>query len=281
MTAAIATSDVVLTAASTAIAFVPIGDPLTVGEVSGDLAALDFQGVAVLARFTGARSGEVLVAVEQAVADALANSPLGALDLSAALAPGLEAAAGTLGKVTMSPGQALAPALALETLLSKPDGLYVPLLHEGVVRAVFAMTVSDTSPVAASPSAPEYPTKEEHARTAAAAAASAAADARAVAEATPTVTAYNPPLIAHGLELLRDVAMEVTAQIGSTRMTVSELLSLTDGAVIELDRAAGAPADLLVNGHLIARGEVVVIDENFGLRITEIVTTDELAAARA
>jgi flagellar motor switch protein FliN/FliY len=78
--------------------------------------------------------------------------------------------------------------------------------------------------------------------------------------------------------MLRDVAMEVTAQIGSTRMTVSELLNLADGAVIELDRSAGAPADLLVNGHLIARGEVVVIDENFGLRITEIVS-DEAAVA--
>jgi len=51
-----------------------------------------------------------------------------------------------------------------------------------------------------------------------------------------------------------------------------ELLALNEGAVVELDRAAGAPADLLVNGHLIARGEVVVIDEQFGLRITEVTT---------
>jgi flagellar motor switch protein FliN/FliY len=54
-------------------------------------------------------------------------------------------------------------------------------------------------------------------------------------------------------------------------MSVRELLSLTPGTVIELDRLAGGPADLLVNGRLIARGEVVVIDENFGIRITEIV----------
>jgi flagellar motor switch protein FliN/FliY len=79
--------------------------------------------------------------------------------------------------------------------------------------------------------------------------------------------------------MLRDVAMEVTAQIGSTRMTVSELLALSDGAVVELDRAAGAPADLLVNGHLIARGEVVVVDENFGLRITEIVLSEPAIAS--
>ena len=84
------------------------------------------------------------------------------------------------------------------------------------------------------------------------------------------------PAMLRGLELLRDVSMDVTAQIGSTRMTISELLNLSEGAVVELDRAAGAPADLLVNGHLIARGEVVVIDENFALRITEIIS-DETA----
>jgi flagellar motor switch protein FliN len=76
----------------------------------------------------------------------------------------------------------------------------------------------------------------------------------------------------HSLDLLRNVAMEVTVEIGRTRMTVQELLSLYPGEVIELDRAASAPADLLVNGTLIARGEIVVVDEDFGLRISEIVT---------
>ena len=65
--------------------------------------------------------------------------------------------------------------------------------------------------------------------------------------------------------------MEVTAELGRTRMTVRELLSLAPGAVVELDRAAGSPADVLVNGTLLARGEVVVVDEDFGIRITEIV----------
>jgi flagellar motor switch protein FliN/FliY len=74
------------------------------------------------------------------------------------------------------------------------------------------------------------------------------------------------------LDLLRHVAMEVTVEIGRTRMTVGELLSLHPGEVVELDRAASAPADLLVNGTLIARGEVVVVDEDFGLRISEIIT---------
>ncbi|MGY1727574.1 flagellar motor switch protein FliN [Geodermatophilus sp. SYSU D01062] len=87
----------------------------------------------------------------------------------------------------------------------------------------------------------------------------------------------------NSLDLLRHVAMEVTVEIGRTRMTVGELLSLHPGEVVELDRAASAPADLLVNGTLIARGEVVVVDEDFGLRISEIVTdaAAELGAAQA
>jgi len=74
------------------------------------------------------------------------------------------------------------------------------------------------------------------------------------------------------LDLLSNVEMDVTAELGRTRMTVRELLSLTPGVVVELDRMAGSPIDLFVNGTLIARGEVVVIDEEFGVRITEIVS---------
>jgi flagellar motor switch protein FliN/FliY len=76
-----------------------------------------------------------------------------------------------------------------------------------------------------------------------------------------------------GIELLHGVAMEVTVELGRTRMSVRELLALSPGDILELDRAAGSPADLLVNGRLIARGEVVVVDEDFALRVTEIVTT--------
>ncbi|MFZ4515044.1 MAG: flagellar motor switch protein FliN [Acidimicrobiia bacterium] len=73
------------------------------------------------------------------------------------------------------------------------------------------------------------------------------------------------------LDLLRDVELGVTAELGRRRMVVRDLLALAPGTVIELDRAAGSPIDVLVNGTLIARGEVVVIDEEFGIRITEIV----------
>lgn len=77
--------------------------------------------------------------------------------------------------------------------------------------------------------------------------------------------------VAHPLSLLNDVELGVTVELGRTRILLRDLLALTPGAVIELDRAAGSPVDMLVNGTLIARGEVVVVDEEFGIRVTEIV----------
>jgi len=79
------------------------------------------------------------------------------------------------------------------------------------------------------------------------------------------------------LELLNDVEMEVTAELGRKRIPVRDLLSLTPGAVVELDRAAGSPVDVLVNGTVIARGEVVVIDEEFGIRIVEVLGREDHA----
>jgi flagellar motor switch protein FliN/FliY len=81
--------------------------------------------------------------------------------------------------------------------------------------------------------------------------------------------------VATRLDQLTHVEMEVTVEIGRTRMTVGALLGLAPGQVVELDRAAGAPVDLFVNGTLLARGEVVVIDEDFGFRVTEIVSSRE------
>ena len=76
------------------------------------------------------------------------------------------------------------------------------------------------------------------------------------------------------LRRLRDVLVELTVEIGRTRMTVGETLELRPGSVVALNRMAGEPVDLLVNGRRIARGEVVVVDEEFGLRITEIGVAD-------
>ncbi len=72
------------------------------------------------------------------------------------------------------------------------------------------------------------------------------------------------------LARLHDVPVELTVEIGRTRMTIGETLALGPGAIVSLNRLAGEPVDLLVNGTPIARGEVVVIDEEFGLRITDV-----------
>jgi flagellar motor switch protein FliN/FliY len=77
------------------------------------------------------------------------------------------------------------------------------------------------------------------------------------------------------MRLLSDVEMGVTVELGRTRMTVRHLLALAPGTIVELDKAAGSPVDVLVNGTLMARGEVVVIDEEFAVRISEIVTPEK------
>lgn len=73
------------------------------------------------------------------------------------------------------------------------------------------------------------------------------------------------------IKLLMDVNMELTVELGRTKKSIKEILGMGEGTVIELDKLAGEPVDVLVNGQLIAKGEVVVIDENFGVRVTEIV----------
>lgn len=76
------------------------------------------------------------------------------------------------------------------------------------------------------------------------------------------------------IDLLRDVMMGVSVELGRTRMPVQQILGLIPGSIIELDRAAGAPVDVMVNGKLIAHGEVVVVDEEFAVRISEICSPD-------
>jgi flagellar motor switch protein FliN/FliY len=78
----------------------------------------------------------------------------------------------------------------------------------------------------------------------------------------------------HSLDVLSEVEMGLTAELGRTRMLVRDILNLAPGSVIELDRAAGSPVDILVNGTLLARGEVVVVDQEYGVRITEIIGRD-------
>ncbi len=75
------------------------------------------------------------------------------------------------------------------------------------------------------------------------------------------------------IDLVADIPVRVTVELGRTRKNISDILNMTPGSVIELDKMAGEPVDILVNGKLVAKGEVVVIDENFGVRITEILSS--------
>jgi flagellar motor switch protein FliN/FliY len=88
-----------------------------------------------------------------------------------------------------------------------------------------------------------------------------------------------PPAGEVDLSRLTDVSVELTVEVGRTRMSLGETLSLGPGSVVTLDRLADQPVDLLVNGRPIARGEVVVIDEQFGLRITEVAGAEPLEPA--
>lgn len=85
---------------------------------------------------------------------------------------------------------------------------------------------------------------------------------------------FNPKEIAN-IDLIMDVPLQITVELGKSKKTIREILALGPGSVIELDKLAGEPVDLLVNGKLLAKGEVVVIDENFGIRVTDIISPIE------
>jgi flagellar motor switch protein FliN/FliY len=224
-------SAVVTAAAQAAAALVPAAAELVPGAPVNDPDRVPLPPTAasaVSAGLSGEVSGDIVLVVSSDIVEALANSPVGPMDVAAALRPALEAAAATLGRVRVASERTEEPLSALDGLRDKGMFVAVPLTAGGEHQATLAIQVT-----------------------------------------LPTTAQTQPR---GSLDLLRHVAMEVTVEIGRTRMTVQELLSLHPGEVVELDRAASAPADLLVNGTLIARGEVVVVDEDFGLRISEIVT---------
>jgi flagellar motor switch protein FliN/FliY len=221
-------------AAQAIVTLLPATSDLTVGAPQPP-ALIDtsaWAGAAV-APLSGTRDGMVGVLVGAELVSALAESPMGPLELGAAVQPSLDAAAAALG-TTAGAGRTLDAADLVEAIRSAT--VAVPLVAGGTTAAVLLVSAEAPAPAAAPP----------HGRG--------------------SGTTSRP-----GIELLHGVAMDVTVELGRTRLSVRELLALTPGDVLELDRAAGSPADLLVNGRLIARGEVVVVDENFALRVTEIV----------
>ena len=103
-----------------------------------------------------------------------------------------------------------------------------------------------------------------------------AAPAETVAPASFTnFAATTSPAAANDINMILDIPVQLTVELGRTRIPIKHILQLAQGSVVELDALAGEPMDVLVNGYLIAQGEVVVVNEKFGIRLTDIVTPSE------
>jgi len=288
--------EVARTAAEALAALLPASEQLEAGAAQpGTEHITTLFAAAVIADLGGPVSGRVGVLVADELTAALSSSPMGQLDLAAAVQPALDAAAAALGG-TAQAGRSV----SLDDVVTDMAGDFtaVPLMGSTILAAVLVpdttLEVAAAAPgaaqaAAAAPAAPAdvpaMPATAEARTTEAQAAPAASAATPAGVEQHTLPPVPGPPVEGNvrsiatgrrGIEMLHGVEMEVTVELGRTRMAVRDLLALTPGAVLALDRAAGSPADLLVNGRLIARGEVVVVDEDFGLRITEIL--DQSAA---
>ena len=137
---------------------------------------------------------------------------------------------------------------------------------------------------------PDSPSQEEQDAMAAewAAALAEAAPAPAVASevvaevpeqvSTPSFANFTPTTGAgpgNDINMILDIPVQLTVELGRTRIPIKNILQLAQGSVVELDALAGEPMDVLVNGYLIAQGEVVVVNDKFGIRLTDIVTPSE------
>src|SRR5690349_12947746 len=195
-------------AAQAALAVLPTSRELAVAAPIAATVDVLPEGQAVTAKFSGAANGEVVVVVGQDLADALKESPLGELDLTAAVRPALEAAARVFGPVVLDPGVVMEPGVALSALAAKDDAVVVPLVEGEDVRAVLALALSP------------WPAEE-----------TGQIDVAAPRE------SMSPAMMRGGLDMLHDVEMEVPAKLARTRMNVPELVSLIPGAVLDRDPA--------------------------------------------
>ncbi len=115
----------------------------------------------------------------------------------------------------------------------------------------------------------------------------AAMSEQAVAEEAPSAAAQSADIfpsfggggagagMMNELEMILDIPVQITVELGRTKITIKNLLQLAHGSVVELEAMAGEPMDVLVNGTLIAQGEVVVVNDKFGIRLTDIITPSE------
>lgn len=172
-----------------------------------------------------------------------------------------------LGKITP-------PALQLTGEWTLANGKSIPLIQvisvahaQALVGKMLASALTMEEPAAALPASPSV-----------SAPAASAGPATTVQPVQFTSFDQQPSVLGpnnKNLDLVLDVGLNLTVQLGTTELNIKQVLELTRGSVVELDRVAGEPVDLLANGKLIAKGEVVVIEDNFGLRITSIVSPQD------
>ena len=86
---------------------------------------------------------------------------------------------------------------------------------------------------------------------------------------------HTEPKIGRGLDFLYDIPLQISVEVGRSKILLKDLLKMTEGYVIELDKLAGEPLDLYVNSRLIARGEAVLVGDKFGIRLTDVVSTSD------
>lgn len=222
-------------AAQEVAANLPTSAPLTVGGFDAASAPAS-DAVAVMAHHAGETGADLVIVAGDATAQALADAGAGVAPADI-LRPALEAAAAVLGPGVLDEARSE----PLAGSFSDPDIEVFALVDAaGTTQAWFGLRTRVAETAARRGAAPAPDGASERAR----------------------------------MRVLGDVELVLTAEIGRTRLPMRQVLDLVPGTVLELDRAAGAPADVMVNGRLVARGDVVVVDEDYGIRITEIIAAE-------
>lgn len=251
------------------------------------------------AEFTGAVTGPVVIAMAQrqaaAIADLMmggdASNPPAELDeiyasaVREAMSQGFSAIANALseelgGAVSVTPPEMRSLDLSSDTNLPLGNVAEIAVLPlkamiEGAGDGPVAVGLSSAAARTVAGSTAAAPPSRVSAAPAPAHAAPVAAPVTYQPVQFSPLAPSQVPAMPKNIELLLDVPMQMTVELGRTSMFVKDILDLGTGSIIELDKLAGEPVDLLVNGKLVARGEVVVIDENFGVRVTDVISPME------
>ncbi|MDH6237260.1 flagellar motor switch protein FliN [Cryobacterium sp. CG_9.6] len=226
------------TAVDALIRVLPTGVPLRAVETHGSSALSARVGSAAVASFVGSTSADLaIVLMDPTAFDAAGGSPSGLVASHDVLRPSLDSAASVLGVGVLGDTRVE----DASSLFTDAETHVFELIGGGETVGWFALRLRRTG-------------------------------------ATPGGTASTKGTTASAVSNLgriNNVWMSLTVEIGHTRMPVREVLSLEPGAVIELDRSAGAPADVMLNGRLIAHGEIVVVDQDYAIRITQILDVVE------